>query len=310
VLTGSSNLLTQRGVADALPGRAEYLRLWPLAQTELRGERASLIDRLFDQNPPRLVEQTPGLVAYAEIVASGGFPDAQDRSGTRRQAYFQSYVDTLLGRDLHDVAAAQTDVAAATRLLRVLAARSSEMANFTDLARDLQITSKSARAHTELLEQVFLVQRLRPWSRNLSRREVRTPKVFLVDSGLFCSLVGATPSRLVTDGELGGKAIETFAYNEVLRQAGWSEQLLNGIYFYRDRDGREVDIVIEAADGRVVGIEVKSAARVSSSDSRGLRFLRDAIGDRFACGAVLYTGRGSLQLDDRIWALPLSALWL
>ncbi len=191
----------------------------------------------------------------------------------------------------------------------MLASRSSELASFESLGRDLQLNARTARAHTGLLEQLFLVHQLRPWSANLSQREVRTPKVFITDSGLLCSLVGATPSRLVADGALAGKALETFVVNELMRQSGWSEQLLNGLWFYRDRDGHEVDVVAEAADGRVVGVEVKAAASLSTSDSLGLRYLRDRLGERFVAGAILYTGRATLGVSERIWALPLAALW-
>lgn len=309
LITGSANLLTQRGVADALPGRAAYLRLWPFAQSELRGSVGTLIDRLFAADPPALYHQRPGLVAYADVIARGGFPDAHHRSSARRRSYFEAYVETLLGRDLRDVAAPQVDTTSIPRLLRLLAARSSELASFDGLARDLQLNPKTARAHTGLLEQLFLVHQLRPWSGNHSQREVRTPKLFLTDSGLLCALIGATPERLVADGSLGGRALETFAVGELLRQSGWCEQFLSGLYFYRDRDGREVDVVIETTDGRVIGIEIKAAASIGTSDTRGLRYLRDRLGDAFVAGAVLYTGRATLPLGDRLWALPLAALW-
>lgn len=310
VITGSANLLTQRGVADALPGRAEYLRLWPFAQSELRGSGdMTLIDQLFMLDPPRLYEQDPGLVAYADTIVRGGFPDAHHRSDTRRQAYFRGYVETLLGRDLQDVAAPQADTSTIPRLLRVLASRSGDLTSFESIARDLQINPRTARAHTGLLEQLFLVQRLQPWSRNLSQREIKTPKVYLTDSGLLCSLAGATAARLMADSTLAGKAVETFAVNELVRQAGWSEEPLAGIYFYRDRDNHEVDVVVEAADGRVLGFEIKAAASLAAADTLGLRYLRAQLGDRFVAGAVLYTGRTTLSLSDRIWAIPLSGLW-
>jgi predicted AAA+ superfamily ATPase len=268
-----------------------------------------LIDRIFAGDPPNLSDRDPGLAAYAETIARGGFPDAHHRSDARRQAYFQAYVETLLGRDLRDVAAPQVDTSAIPRLLRVLATRSSDLASFESLARDLQINPRTARAHTGLLEQLFLGHQLRPWSHNLSQREVKTPKVFITDSGLFCALVGATPARLVADGALAGKAVETFVFNELLRQSGWSETFLNGLFFHRDRDGHEVDVVVEATDGRVIGFEVKAAASLRTSDSLGLRYLRDRLGERFVGGAVLYTGRASLPVSDRIWAIPLAGLW-
>lgn len=111
-MTGSSNLLTQRSIADALPGRAEYLRLWPFAQSELRGAGATLVDRLLADDPPRLSDQSPGLLAYADTIARGGFPDACHREDRRRHAYFQSYVDTLLGRRRSETACGRSRSAA------------------------------------------------------------------------------------------------------------------------------------------------------------------------------------------------------
>ncbi|MBB4660789.1 ATP-binding protein [Conexibacter arvalis] len=308
VITGSADLLTQRGVADALPGRAEYLRLWPFAQSELHGTEQTLIDQLFAGRPPQLYEQSPGLASHAETIARGGFPDAYGRNDLRRQGYFRAYVETLLGRDLRDVAP-QTDPSSMPRLLRTVATRSGELANFDSLGRDMRVSPNTARAHVALLQQLFLVHLLRPWSGNFSQREVKTPKLFVTDSGLLCSLLGTSAERLVADGSLGGRALETFAVNELVRQAGWCEELLSDLYFFRDRDGREVDVVVEAADGRIAAVEVKAAATVATSDTRGLRYLRDRLGDRFVCGVVLCTGRATVPLGERLWAVPLSGLW-
>lgn len=309
LLTGSANILTQRGVADALPGRVEYLRLWPFSQSEIHGEPSTIIDRLLNNDPPRLSEQAVGMPGYADIIARGGFPAAYAREDKRRSAYFNSYVSGTLGRDIEDVAAPQIDPADVSKLLRVLAVRSSNLANFERLGRDLNVSGKTAQAHTNLLEQLFLVHQLRPWSRNLSNREIKSPKIFLTDSGLLCSLVGANGDRLVADPDLAGKAVETFVFNELLRQAGWSEAVLSGLYFYRDQRQREVDVLIETADGRIVAFETKSAAGITTPDSHGLRFLRDHLGDKFAGGGILYTGPATVALSDRIWAIPLSALW-
>lgn len=309
LLTGSSNLLVQRGVVDALPGRVEYLRLWPFSQSELHGEPSTIIDRLLANDPPRLSEQPVGMAAYADTIVRGGFPAAYGRDDRRRAAYFASYVTSMLHRDIEDIAAPQVEPASVAKLLRVLATRSSNLANFEGLGRDLKTAGRTAQARTDLLEQLFLVHQLRPWSANLSSREIKTPKIFLTDSGLLCSLIGATADRLVHDPDLAGKALETFVFTEVLRQSEWADAMPSGLHFYRDQRQREVDVVVEMADGRIVALETKTAARITARDTRGLRYLRDHLGDRFAGGCVLYTGAATLALEDRIWAVPLSALW-
>lgn len=309
LLTGSANLLTRRGVADALPGRVEYARLWPLTQSEIHGTTGTFIDRLFTADPPQLSEQPVGTAAYADAIVRGGFPDAYHRSDRRRFGYFETYVDTLIARDLEDVLAPQADPATALRLLRLLATRSGELLVVESLARDLEVSSKTVSRYLDVLEQLFLVSSLRPWSRNLGHRQVKSPKLLLNDSGLLCALTNATADTLATNGGIRGRAVETFVFQELMRQAGWASTMLGGLYCYRDRDQREVDLVIEAADGRVVAVEAKAAATVNRSDTAGLRFLRDRVGDAFVGGVVAYTGSTTVPLDDRLWAVPLAGLW-
>jgi predicted AAA+ superfamily ATPase len=310
LLTGSANLLTRRGIADALPGRVEYTRLWPFSQSELEGTPTTLIDQLFSGSPPKLSEQPVGIADYAERIVRGGFPDAYHRSDRRRFGYFQTYVDTLIARDLDDTLAPQADAATALRLLRVLATRSGEFSNLEALARDMQVSRTTVSRYLDALEQLFLAHPLPPWSRNLGHRQVKRPKLYVTDSGLLCALSSATAETLVANPGERGRAVETFAVQELLRQSGWARTMLNGLYTYRDQNQREVDVVIEAADGRIVAVEVKSAASTARSDTTGLRFLRDQLGDQFVAGVVLHTGSTTVPIGERLWAVPLSALWL
>lgn len=309
LLTGSADLLTMRAVSDTLPGRAVYVRLWPLSQSEIRGAPSTLIDRLARDDPPRISDAEPGVATYAATITAGGYPESLSRSPARRVAYFRSYAETLLGSDMRVLAGPQMDPDSVLRLLRIVAARSGDLANFTSLASALQTSAPAVRRQLAVLEQLFLVHRIRPWSANLSNREIRSPKLVLTDSGLFAGLVGASAERLVNDPGLSGRGVETFALNELIRQAGWAGAEVADIGFYRDRQQREVDVVIELVDGRVLGLEIKAAASLGASDSLGLRFLRDRLGDRFVSGAVLYTGRTTLRISDRVWAVPLRGLW-
>jgi predicted AAA+ superfamily ATPase len=155
---------------------------------------------------------------------------------------------------------------------------------------------------------LFLVSTLEAWSHNLLNRVVKTPKAYVADTGLLCFLIGADTQRLVDDGPIAGMAFETFVAIEVQRQVAWQENPPR-LFHYRDRDGREVDLVLERRDGSVVGIEVKTAASVSSGDFRGLRHLRDKLGDRFKAGVVLHTGEHTVPFEDRLAAVPLAGLW-
>lgn len=161
-----------------------------------------------------------------------------------------------------------------------------------------------------MLEELFLVRRLRPWSRNIGSRHVKTPRLFVTDTGLVSALLGVDENRYsaVDQGELAGMLLESFATMELVKQQTWARARAE-LFFYRDAQQREVDVVIESAAGDVAGVEVKAATSIGRSDSLGLRFLRDRLGPRFMAGVVLYTGANTLELDDRIWAVPLAGLW-
>jgi len=310
LLTGSADLAMARVIADALPGRVEYVNLWPLAQGEIIGSPGSVIDALLSGDPPQVTGAAKGRAGSAEIVVTGGFPDAVDRSSRQRMRYFRSYVQTVLGRDLREIGEIRVERAKLERLLRLLAARSGGLVNYSALGRELALDDKTVKAHLELLEQLFLVRRLSPWSANLGARQVKTPKIVLCDSGMAAALVGADAARYAApdQGGLAGMLLETFVVMELVKQATWSTTAAE-LFFYRDTEKREVDVVIESAAGDVAAIETKAAAGVTSSDIRGLRLLRDKLGTRFKAGVVVYSGEHTLPLADRIWALPLSGLW-
>ena len=307
LLTGSANILTAPTIADALTGRTEYLRLGPFTQSELHGVGGSFVSDILDGRWPRAPGQGVGRSAYAQIVAAGGYPEARERSGVRRARFFSSYLDTVIERDLSSIAQVH-DQANVRQLMLAAAAVSASLLNIDGLARDLKLPASTVRAHLALLETLFLVVRLPAWSTNLLNRTIRSPKLFVADSGLLCHLNGAGAERLVEDGNLAGTAFETFAVTELLRQAQWQLDVPRAFHF-RDRDGREVDLVFERRNGAVAGVEVKAAASVTTSDFRGLKHLRAKLGDRFKLGVVLYTGEQPLPFGDRLAAVPISGMW-
>jgi uncharacterized protein len=307
LLTGSANILTAPRIADALTGRAEYVRLHPFTQGELQRQRETLLQTLFDGRLPQLNREPTGRKAYAPILAAGGYPEAVRRQPHRRVRFFEGYLDTIMQRDLRSIATL-ADGANARRLLHALAAISAREINFQALSRDLGLANNTLRSYADLLETLFLIKRLPPWSGNLFARAIKAPKAYISDSGLLAHLLGADERRIQTDLDLGGAFFETFAAMELVRQADWQDDPLT-VYHYRDRDRREVDLVIERRDGTIIGIEVKAAASVNASDLRGLKYLRDRLGERFVAGVLLYTGPNTVPYGDRLAAVPLSALW-
>lgn len=307
LLTGSANILSLPTVSDALPGRVEYLTLWPLSQGELQDVRERFIDNLFDGRWPRLAGAPIGRRALAPILVTGGYPEAQRRSTRGRSRFFSSYIASIIGRDIDDVASVR-NLQNIERLLAVIAARAGGLTSFHGIGVDLELDANTVRSHTKILEDLFLVRQIKSWHFNLGSRQIKSSKTYVVDSGLLAHLLGADEKRITEDGAIAGAILESFVAMELLRQSGWADQLVE-LFHYRDKQQREVDVILERHDGAVVGIEVKASATPHVSHFAGLRHLRDTLGDRFRAGVVLHTGADTLPFGDRLAAVPVSGLW-
>lgn len=306
LLTGSANLRRIPTVSDALPGRVDYLTLWPLAQSEIVGQRGNLLDSLFDGEVPALTDAPVGKHEYFDLLLAGGFPEARIRSGAARARFFDSYVTSIVDRDIPDVARVHQPESVGA-LLRLIAARSGSLARYEALARDTRLDGKTVKSHLDVLERLFLIRIRRPWHVNLGKRQVKAPKIYICDTGLLAALIGAGNQRALDDGALAGALFETFVATELERLASWVTTPL-GFWHYREGQ-HEVDIIIERPNGDIVGVEVKAGATVRSRDFNGLARVRERVGARLRAGIVVYAGERTLPFGDRLWALPLSGLW-
>jgi predicted AAA+ superfamily ATPase len=307
LMTGSANVLLVPKLTDSLAGRMEILRLNPLAQCELVRRPPRFLDTLFaggfkTRSTRRLAGQ------LAERITAGGYPAALVRqAGRRRATWYRDYLDALVQRDVRDLARISS-LDALPRLLALAATQTGRLLNVTDLASPFQLSRPTIRDYVTLLERVFLLDELQPWHSNRLSRLVKTPKLHVGDTGLACALLGVDAAALTADRSLLGQLLETFVFQELRRQASWHEEPLT-FFHYRDKDGGEVDIVIERGARTVAGVEVKAAASVNNADFRGLRKLKEAAGKRFTTGIVLYDGESSASFGDGMHAVPVRALW-
>jgi predicted AAA+ superfamily ATPase len=307
ILTGSANVLLVPKLADSLAGRMGILRLHPLAQCELSGRMPHFLDTLFTAAFQTRTSERLG-PALAERIVAGGYPAAlARRTARRRSAWYLDYVETQVQRDVRDFAQIRA-LDALPRLLAIAAGYTARLINVTDLAAPFQLTRQTIHDYVTLLERVFLLDRLPPWYSNRLSRLVKTPKLHMGDTGLACALLGVDATQLHRDRAVLGSLLETFVYQELKRQASWRETPI-AFHHFRDRDGVEVDIVLEQGAGKVAGVEVKAAATVVASDFRGLRKLREVAGKRFAAGAVIYDGETTASFGDGLFAVPVRTLW-
>jgi len=307
LLTGSANLMALPTVADSLAGRMETLLLLPLSQAEIESHTSNWIDHAFAGQIPGSNAPTAGL-DLVERVLRGGYPEAIARASMRRRVVWaRQYIDALIQRDVRDVA----DIEKLDRLprfLRTLAETAGQMCNYARLGGQVGLDGKTVSRYMGVLEQMYLLRRVDVWARNRLKRVVKTPKLQFIDSGLLAALLDLTPEGLARDRSRFGQVLETFVFGELLKHTATADGD-HRLLYYRDADGSEVDVVIENGAGQLVGVEVKAAATVNSSDLKGLRKLASLPGEQFQMGMVLYDGTETMPLGDRIWAAPLSSLW-
>lgn len=316
LLTGSTDFLSVPTISESLAGRARLMRLTPLSQAEIAGAESPPIERWMsgDRQPgaPR-PGTSPSLTRrdYAELICTGGYPEVLRLPEDLRAGWFESYIETVVGRDITALADIRRSTALAP-LLRWTAAQTSQELNLTAASRRLAISQPTVVSYLDWLRAVFLTQELPAWSRNLSARAIRRPKLHIADTGLAAHLLGTGPQALLAPtSQAFGMLAESFVVNEIARQATSAAARIS-LWHYRDAH-HEADIILETPDGSVTAIEVKASSSPTPRAADHLRWLRDrldtAAPGAFASGIVLHMGEHDLSLGDRISMRPISSLW-
>lgn len=309
VLTGSMNVLALPTLQDSLAGRLETVQLHPLTQCELHEGQPSgpgFLDALFDGGFP--VRPAPRLgTELIDRIVAGGYPPALARpEGRRRANWYRDYIAAQVQRDIGDMSRIRSSEDL-PRILTMAATQTAQLFNLSSLSAPFALSRPTIGDYLTLLEQAYLLERLPPWHSNLGKRLLKTPKLHMGDTGFASVLLGASARGLAANRTLLGQLLETFVFQELRRQATWYDDPV-AFFHYRDKDGYEVDVVMESR-GMVTGVEVKAGATVTSYDFRGLRRLRDAAGGRFTAGAVFYDGETVVGFGDGFYAVPVRLLW-
>jgi uncharacterized protein len=307
LLTGSANVLTLPRISESLAGRLEIATLWTLSQGELDESAEVFIDAMFAAESPR--QRKPG-ESRAETIRRaclGGYPEMRQRTKPdRRRAWFNSYIATIIQRDVREIANIE-NVTALPRLLALFASRAGAVLNLADLSRTLGLPHSTLTRYVSLLETTFMIRQIPAWTKARHTRHIKSPRIVLTDTGLLTHLAGLDDATIDEDPNAAGPLLENFVAMELTRQLGWSRASAT-LHHFRTYAGQEVDFVIERSDGRIVGIEVK-AGQAREGDFTGLRLLAEIAGHKFARGVVLYTGREVVPFGPALWAMPISALW-
>ena len=313
LLTGSADIFRSARAQEALPGHMARLELLPLSVAELQGSRRNLIDCLLagdftsvDPGPAPTREE------IARLILLGGYPEIRGMGRRARTIWFRSYTEGRFFKDFETLYTARGDYHSRIRTLApYLAGRSGNLLKYASLANDLELNDKLAKSYVEILELMFLIRRVPSYRKNLARRmAVRMPKLHFVDTGLASHLLGLRNEARLLLSPHYGSLLETLVFMECAKHAEWADEEV-GLFHFRDRRQREVDIVLERPDGRIVGVEAKASATVRREDFNGLAALAELAGTAFEHGILIYTGAEVLPFhrgSKRMFALPLRLL--
>lgn len=314
LLTGSANLLQLPRLADSLAGRMECLYLQPLTEAEKEGAAGDFLERwrAGDLKPEvseeRNRQRNHRESSLPQRLVVGGYPEACFRRPPRARRWQRQYLQSIIERDIHDVAEVKDgrDVA---QLLEYLAHQTASLLNVSATANALGHVRKTVERYLEILERLFLIRRLPAWHSNRGKRLVKSSKIHVCDSGLAALLADLRPEQWNPERKRFGQLLESFVVQQFFAMGGWSE-FEPRFWHYRDKDQVEVDLVIEIGS-ELWGVEVKAAASITMRDGRGLHRLAQIAGRSFRGGVVFYDGDSVLPIDRErnILAAPLTKLW-
>ena len=312
LLTGSADLFKISTIKESLAGRMVSVSLYPLSFFEINDNRANMVDMLFEN---ALVSYRYDAIEYQRIVEnilSGGYPPILGKSEKSRDMWFESYIEARIEKDLSLIKrVSKENKSEIAKLLRILAANTSNLLRYRSLAKHLSIKDITVKSDIEILEALFLIRRINPYFTNKGKREIKAPKVAFIDTGLASHLIDADADALIlSQRETLDNLVENFVYSELLKQTTYAQKSVK-IYHYRDADYK-VDQVLERKDGKIVAIEVKSGTNIKEEQLKGLIRLAQNAGGNFLHGFVFYGGDKILPISKggyTFWLIPLAVLF-
>jgi predicted AAA+ superfamily ATPase len=300
LLTGSANIMVLPELSDALVGRMQLLTLYPFSLSEFKATH--FIEKAFAANF-ELREKYEGDDIITQIK-SATFPEVSLSLNTGAARWFDSYLATLLRRDIKEIANIEK-IADIPTMLKILANRTGSLINESSVARDCNVNLMTFRRYRAILENMFIINRVVPWFKNMGKRFVKSTKSYFTDTYMLCNILGIKLETIQKNASnTFGHILENFVFTELLKNLDGRTQLLH----FRTVDNKEVDFVLERSNGDIVGIEVKSSSTISTNDFAGLKVLKEIAGKSFKCGIVLFSGKNTIPFGEGMFAVPVTSL--
>lgn len=305
LLTGSANIMALPRLSDPLVGRMSVKTLYPFAACEAMQKKSSFVERIFkgDFSNLKTIKEP-----INQVIRLATFPEISGKKARERGEWFDGYLTTILQRDVRMLSELDK-IAMLPTMLRVLAARAGSLMNDASIARDVGLNPVTSKSYRGVLQAMFLTFDVQPWFRNIGKRLVKSPKGYLLDTLLLCHLLDQNLEEIRGKRpELYGHVIENFVASELTKLLSFSEIRVRLLHF-RTSDNKEVDFVLERANGSLVAVEVKTSDTVRARDFNGLKELAEITGADFICGIILYAGTEVIPFGKNLFAVPHGALW-
>ena len=305
LLSGSQNILISDRVTESLAGRVAVLRLLPLSRREIEGQPTLPLPwERVDTTSDSAQSQFDNLKVWKDFLR-GGYPELVKQPSRDIQLWHSSYTQTYLERDVRSLRQIG-DLTQFQSFLRTLAARSAQLINLTEIARDLGVAVNSIKAWLSVLEASYQVTILRPYHANIGKRLVKTPKVYFSDVGTLCHLAGLKDPEHALAGPMGGAILETAVLSEIVRtitHRGVSPQ----VFFWRTTAGTEVDFIVDSYS-RLIPIEVKLSATPRHAMATSIAVFQRDLLNKSAQGFLIHPGNLQSPLGTGVMALPFAQI--
>lgn len=302
ILTGSANLLSFKNISDSLAGRIGLFELYPFSMKEYYKKDEDVLE-LFLSNLSKITLTTIDSVRIKEHIINGGYPEIQKTKSTKmRYIWFSSYIRTYIERDVRDIGELR-NLDKFIGVFNVLATRSANVLNKSNLAKDTKVDVKTLDNYLTLLEQVYQVFSLRSYQKNIAKEMVKMPKVYFSDSGVLSHTLRIKSVEELDNSHYKGDIVETFVYSELKKYFNQSEDFFKFNY-YRTKDKSEIDFILESSS-HILAIEVKSSKTAKVDDFKHIIEFEKMVSDKKVVGIVLYFGERVICFKEKFWAVPM-----
>lgn len=310
LLTGSANVLDMKQAKDTLAGRIIEISMWPLSQKELNNKaNDNIIDTLFKLGIEGVKTDTLSYINILQAIIDGGYPEIQKIDSIMgKSLWYNSYISTYVERDIRDVGELR-DISAFIRFFNIIAPRSCGLVNKSDLASDSNLTEVTVNNYLSMLEMIYQITLLPAYSSNISKRFIKSSKLFMTDSGVYCHLLGIQSVDELINSNYKGDVIETFVFTELVKHLSYS--VINAkMYHYRTNDKKEIDFIIERGN-TLLAIEVKSSQSIKKDAFKHIIDFQNK-SSKNILGIVFYGGDSILSFSDeefKRYAVPLNCFF-